>query len=152
MLQTVLRDVDADVLWKAPPGSANPIGAIYAHTVGIEDLYIQQIMQRKPLIWDEGGWGERLGRKTSPNLWETKPGPQIDLDAFLPYRRAVYTASELYIAGLGDKGLEKSLPFPGRDWSMSIAHLLTVVISHGTAHAGEIAAIKGVFGGKGLLY
>ncbi|HEY7269975.1 MAG TPA: hypothetical protein VH951_09125, partial [Dehalococcoidia bacterium] len=76
----------------------------------------------------------------------------FDLDAFLGYRRAAYTASELYIASLAPQDFDARKQFPGRDWSMTIAQLLALVVSHGTSHAGEIAALKGVFGGKGLPY
>lgn len=149
MLQTVINGLTAEDLWRDPPGNSNRIGAIYAHAVGVEDLYIQQILQDKPLVWESGGWGEKLGRPTAPNLWESEATP-TNLDAFLPYRRTVYSASEIYIAGLSGADLDAMRPFPGRDWSMSFAQLLTVVVSHGTGHAGEIAALRGVFGGKGL--
>ena len=151
MLQTVMNGVETTDLWRQPPGNANRIGAIYCHAVGVEDLYIQKILQDRPLVWESGGWAEKLGRGTSPNMWESE-GIEVNLDAFLPYRRAVYTASELYIASLSDADLDARKQFPGREWSMSIAQLLAVVVSHGSSHAGEIAALKGVFGGKGLPY
>jgi len=150
MLQTVLNDIESEQLWRKPPGTANAIGAIYSHAIGVEDLYIQRILQGKPLVWDEDNWAEKLGRATAPNLWESEGVIPFDLHAFLGYRRAVYTASELYIAGLRQEDLDRTVQFPGRDWSMSIARLLTVVVSHCTSHAGEIAALKGVFGARGL--
>ena len=152
MLQTVLNDIEPEAVWQKPPGNANRIGAIYGHAVGVEDLYIQQILQGKPMVWESGAWGEKLGRPTAPNLWEGENDLRFDLFDFLAYRRAVYTASELYIAALGPDDFERQIPFPGRDYSMSLARLLTIVVSHCTAHAGEIAAIRGVFGGKGLPY
>ncbi|HXH23233.1 MAG TPA: DinB family protein [Dehalococcoidia bacterium] len=152
MLQTVMNDIDRDALWRRPPGNANPIGEIYGHAVGVEDMYIQQIIQGKPTVWESGGWAAKLGRETPPNLWQGEAPRPFDLFDFLGYRRAVYSASELYIAGLSAEDLDRALPFPGRDWSMSLAQLLTVVVSHCTAHAGEIAALRGVFGGKGLPY
>ncbi len=153
MLQTAMRDMPSAMAWKQAPGSANPIGAIYAHAVGVEDLYIQQIIQAdKPLIWEAGGWSTKLGRATSPNLWEGAEARPINLDDFVAYRRAVYSASELYIAGLADGAFDEAIPFPGRDWSMTRAQLLALVVSHGTGHAGEIAALRGVFGDKGLPF
>jgi uncharacterized damage-inducible protein DinB len=152
MLQTAIEDAGKEVLWQKPPGNTNPIGSIYAHAVGLEDLYIQQIIQGKPMVWEAGGWGEKLGRATSPNLWEGENVTPIDLFEFLSYRRAVYSESELYIASLGGDDLEREMRFPGSEWSMSVAKLLALVVSHCTAHAGEIAALRGVFGGKGLRY
>jgi uncharacterized damage-inducible protein DinB len=151
MLQTALNNVPAEAMWREPPGNTNRVGSIYAHAVGVEDLYVQQILQERVMAWESGGWGEKLGRQSAPNLWESA-GSAIDLDAFLQYRRSVYTTSELYIASLSPDGFDRMVGFPGRDWSMSVAQLLTVVISHNTGHAGEIAALNGVFGGKGLPY
>jgi uncharacterized damage-inducible protein DinB len=150
LLQTVLSDAGG-LLFRPAPGNTNSIGATYAHAVGVEDLYIQRILQDKEMVWDSGGWASKLGRETAPNQWEKDPAP-FDTDAFLAYRRAVYTATELYIAGLSPADFDSMKQFPGRDWSMSIAQLIAVVISHGSSHAGEIAALKGVFGGKGLPY
>lgn len=152
MLLTVMTDVTGEDLWRDAPGNANSIGPTYAHAVGVEDLYIHQIIQGKPPAWETGGWGEKLGRDTSPNVWPASSDSAFDMDAFLQYRRSVYSASELYIGTLSDSALDEQLKFPGRDWSMSVAQLLTVVVSHGTAHAGEIAALRGVFGGRGLPY
>jgi hypothetical protein len=152
MLQTALNDTDREVLWRQPPGNTNPIGSIYAHAVGVEDLYIQQIIQGKPTVWESGGWGEKLGREKPPNVWDAEGVEPMDLFEFLAYRRAVYSASELYIAGLTGDDFDREIPFPGRDWSMSVARLLAVVVSHCSAHAGEIAALRGVFGGKGLPF
>ena len=151
MLQTVMRDVSSELARRQPPAGANSIGSIYAHAVGVEDLYIQQIIQGKPMVWETGGWAATLGHATSPNLWD-REAPPPDLDAFLAYRRAVYSASELYIAGLTPDVLDEALKFPGRDWSMTRMQLLALVFSHGTGHAGEIAAIKGMLGLQGLPY
>ena len=151
MLQTAMNGAGAEILWRRPEGNANPIGAIYAHSVGVEDDYIQRILQDKETVWASGAWASKLKRGSPPNQWEADATP-YDLDAFLGYRRAVYTASELYIAGLSAADFDRLVQFPGRDWSMSIAQLLAVVVSHGTGHAGEIAALKGVFGGRGLPY
>jgi len=152
MLNTAMADVPKEQLWRQPPGNSNPIAAVYCHAVGVEDLYVQQVLQGKPTVWEAGGWGAKLGRERPPNEWGAGEAQPIDLDAFLPYRRAVYSASELFIASLGPADFERAVQFPGRDWSMTVAQLLTLVVSHGTAHAGEVAALKGVYGGKGLPY
>jgi hypothetical protein len=152
MVNTAMADVPRDLLWRQPPGTVNPIGAIYCHAVGVEDMYVQQVIQGKATVWEAGGWAAKLGRASPPNEWGAGDAGSIGLEAFLPYRRAVYSASELFIASLGPADFERRVQFPGRDWSMTVAQLLTLVVSHGTAHAGEIAALKGVFGGKGLPY
>lgn len=52
MLELVMGDVTPEMLAWTPSENVQPIGAIYAHAVGLEDLYIQQIIRNKPLLWE----------------------------------------------------------------------------------------------------
>jgi uncharacterized damage-inducible protein DinB len=152
LLATVMQDVTVEQLAWSPPEGAVPIGAIYAHAVGVEDLYIQQIIQGRPLLWESGGWAERLGDAAPPNTWNLARTLPADLEALTAYKEEVFANSLAYVRSLGGDDLDRALTFPGRAWSMSVAQLLAVVISHTASHAGEIALLKGLQGGRGLPY
>jgi hypothetical protein len=154
MLGLVMQDVTAEKLaWSPPPPSnALPIGCIFAHAIGLEDLYIQQLFQQQPLVWEQQGWASRLGHELPPNHWNVQRVLPPDMPALLEYQTAVFENSRAYVAGLSADDFDRQLEFPGRQWSMSIAQLLAVVVSHTLGHAGEIAALRGVQGDRGLPF
>jgi hypothetical protein len=152
MLELVMSDVSSEMRAWTPPGTALPIGSIYAHAVGLEDLYVQQILQNRPLLWESGHWAEKLGYDVSPNLWNVRKLMPLDLGVFEAYKQAVFENGRAYVRSLAPDDLDRSMQFPGRAWSMTVAQLLAVTIAHTTGHAGEIALLKGIWGEKGLPY
>jgi hypothetical protein len=152
MLDLVMGDVSPQVRAWSPPGNALPIGSIYAHAVGLEDRYVQEILQNRPLLWESGQWAGKLGYDVSPNLWNVRKLMPLDMEVFDEFKLAVFENSRAYVRNLSADDLDRSIQFPGRAWSMSVAQLLAVTIAHTTSHAGEIAMLKGIQGEKGLPY
>lgn len=152
MLELVMSDVSSDMLRWTPSDDVHPIGSIYAHAVGLEDLYIQQFIQNKSLLWEIGQWGAKLVHEVSPNEWNLRHLLPLDMAVFDEYQQAVFANSKAYVRSLSAEDLDRAMQFPGRAWSMTVAQLLAVVIAHTTSHAGEIALLKGLQGAKGLPY
>ncbi len=151
-LGVVMSDVTPELLQFSPPGNALPIGIIYAHAVGLEDLYVQQILSRKPLLWASSAWAARLGHELPPNQWNIQRVFPPSMEALHDYQAEVFAASLAYAGSLSSDDLERQIEFPGRQWSMSVAQLLSVVVSHTLGHAGEIAMLKGIQGARGLPF
>jgi len=151
-LDLVMSDVSSEMLVFEPSGNVLPIGSIYAHSVGLEDLFIQQILQQRSLVWSSEDWAARLGHALPPNQWNVERVIPPDMDALRAYQSAVFSGSLSYAASLAADDLDRQLTFPGRQWSMSIAQRLGVVVAHTLGHAGEIAALKGLQGARGLPF
>ena len=152
MLDMVMGDISANMLAWRPWDNVHPIGAIYAHAVGLEDMYVQQFIQGQPLVWASGQWAARLGRDLPPNQWNLHSLLPLDLSVFDEYKHAVFANSQAFVRGLSASDFERAIPFPGRNWSMNVAQLLATTIAHTTGHAGEIALLKGLQGAQGLPY
>lgn len=152
MLDMVMSDVTPEMRAWEPPGTALPIGSIYAHAVGVEDLYVQQLLQNQPTLWESNQWAAKLGHDVAPNQWNLRRLMPLDMGTFDEYKHAVFENSQAYVRGLGADDLDRALQFPGRAWSMTVGQLLAVTIAHSTGHAGEIAMLKGIQGAKGLPY
>jgi len=76
----------------------------------------------------------------------------MDLPPFREYGKAVYTATDAYIAGLSDADLERKVD-TRLIGEQTVAFVLgTFVAWHVANHCGEIAALKGVQGLKGLPF
>ncbi len=152
MLDLVMSDVTSEMLAWSPSENVHPIGAIYAHAVGLEDLYVQQLIQQERLLWETDGWRERLGHDLAPNQWNLHNLLPLDMSVFDAYKRAVFENGRAYVGRLSAEDFERAVAFPGRDWSMTVTQLLATTITHTTSHAGEIAMLKGLQGAKGLPF
>jgi uncharacterized damage-inducible protein DinB len=66
----------------------------------------------------------------------------------LEYQKAVWAATDTYLAGLTAEDLDRKVILGKRE--MTAAELLIMAIHQSLSHTGEIAALKGVQGAKGL--
>ncbi len=76
----------------------------------------------------------------------------MELPAFREYARAVYAATDAYVGGLSEAALERKVD-TGFIGEQTVAFVLTNIAAwHVAEHGGEIAALKGVQGLKGLPF
>jgi hypothetical protein len=160
MMQQMVSDLPPGLLSKREEGSTvGPIGAIYAHAVTAEDVFVQERLKGDRSIFFSGGWEARL-RITHPGLpprltpeWGATAAARLELETFGEYAQQVYAASEAYLAGLTDEDADRVLPAMPGGQAYSAGWLLTnVVAPHVPVHAGEIAALRGLAGLKGLPF
>ena len=148
--EAVTGDLTAEQLNRAPPGAANPIGLTLAHVLADDDLLLRTVLQGRPRLWEAEGWGARLGLATPPlddQGWEGEP-TTLDLTTVLGYGRAVRTAAEAYLAGLTAAELERRVVLDSAE--QPVAEVLAMVVAHTLLHLGEVAALKGAHGARGL--
>jgi hypothetical protein len=150
----IVGDCTAETLAKKVDGTVEPAGALLAHAIITEDYFIQTRLQGKDLLYRTGGFDAQLGIEVGegPRLsteWATTL--KLDMATFTPYLQAVYAATDAYVSGLSDADLDREVdgPFGKQGVGAFIAGLVTF---HLTEHLGEIAAIKGVQGLKGLPF
>jgi len=144
-----------------PPGTANPIGANYAHVVlGQDGLVNGMLKGGAPLF--ATSWAGRTGASELPPRPDpAKPGfpdwsrwareMKIDLAAFKEYAKAVQAASDSYLASLTDDDLRRSLDMSavGLGQMTQKQLLLAGVVGNALTHCGEIACLKGLQGARG---
>lgn len=153
------RQIDATMLgttaeqyrW-TPPGELNPIGVVFLHLLVSEDGYIQDVILGKPRLWDREHWKERIGASapTRGQGWEQARGENHTLEAALEYQNAVRAATDTYLEQLTPEELDRRVMFIGGE--RRAADVLASLVVHGLGHAGEIAALKGMQGVKGLPF
>ena len=148
----IAGDLAADAAGKTLPGSnVQPMGHILVHAIGTEDRFIQGMMQHKPLVFETGGWAEKLGFQPGgpPSLTDDF---NVDPAKVMAYGQAVFAAAEAYVGGLSDAELAREFD-TGILGVQKIGQFLGgLALSHFTAHLGEIAALKGAMGLKGLPF
>jgi uncharacterized damage-inducible protein DinB len=150
-VDATMKDVTVEQFNWAPPGTMNTISATFIHLTSVEDNFVQGILQGKPRIWDSGGWSEKTGVKKTPSIgenWDEFKHLHLTPAAFLEYQKAVWAATEAYMAGLTAKDLDRKVKLGTRE--LTVAELLMMAANQSLSHTGEIAALKGVQGAKGL--
>ncbi len=135
-------------------GTISNVASIYAHMAFTEDFIVNGMLQGKPPRYKAENWESKTGILMPANpamdvAWTENL--RMDLDQFDQYAKEVFSHSETYIRGLSDAELERMVPAFGSE--RSVGWLLANIIgTHTPMHTGEIAALKGVQGLKGLPF
>jgi hypothetical protein len=146
-----LDDCPPEVLLARLPGATlGSIGEIYAHAVMAEDIALSQRAFRKEPLYTE--WRTRLGMPALQSARQTEDWSTVvhfELPLFEEYARTVFAATDAGISRLTDADLEREVDYIG---PRSVAATLGMMVQHFAGHCGEIAALKGVQGLKGLPF
>ena len=146
-----MKDVTFDQFNWASPGTCNTISATFIHMTASEDYFVQDVLQGKPHVWDAGNWCEKTWVKKTPGIgenWDEFKRSTLPLVPFFEYQKAVWAATDAYIAGLTTQELERKVKFAGG--TRTVGDMLVLAAAQELAHSGEIAALKGAQGVKGL--
>ena len=148
----VVQDLTDEQLNFPAPGTTNTIGAIYLHMTTSEDSFINSVIQGKPRIWDSEDWANKINISTPPARgdWSGVKDKSLAVASVVAYKTAVHAATAAFLATLTDADLARQLSFRGT--VETVADILTRFVTHTSFHTGEIAAIKGVHGLKGLSF
>jgi hypothetical protein len=157
ILGNVMADCgDQELNANLPNAHIGSIASIYAHAVFSEDGIVNGLLQGKPALYESGGWEAKTGVKWPgiPPLqtpeWSAAVKMQ-DRAAFDEYARAVYANTEAYVGSLSDADLDRKTQGPIGETTVGFM-VINILGTHLTGHAGEIAALKGVQGLKGLPF
>jgi len=135
-----------------PPGSAHPIGEIVAHVLNSEDGIVNGMILGQPPIWERDGWGAKLGL---PNVTRQDEAVarayRCELQSLEPYMHAVHACVDDYLEALTATDLDREVD-GGPPGKMTVADALGILIGNTLVHTGEIAALKGIQGGRGYPF
>jgi len=149
---SVIEDIADEMLAQKPSGTASSIGVIWLHMIAGEDNFLS-VISGEETLWESEGWNDRFGLEKVPNIgedWSEYEDAEISCELLNGYTTAISGRTQLYLDSLEDGSLDETVKFftdedpKARVWALLIGHTLI--------HAGEIAAIKGVLGGKGLPF
>ena len=152
--EAVLGDLTEENLNWTPSTTANSIGVNLLHVAGGDDYFLQECIQQKPMVWLSGSWAEKIGLAIppggTPESWQIAKTTHLPLEPVLAYYRAVCDAADIYFEQLTELEVDRPVMMFGQP--SSVGEFLVMILIHGTEHLGEIAALKGVQGCKGLPY
>jgi hypothetical protein len=152
-IEIVMKGVTEEQFNWASPGTISPISAILLHLLSSEDFFIQGLIQGSPQCWEVQGWLEKIGIQAPGgrvNNWEAFKSARVSIAPVLAYGEAVHAATDAYLAALTADELDRPVDFAGK--TRTLAEILIMLMVHLASHAGEMAAIKGMQGGRGLPF
>ena len=156
VMEGVVGECSPEVLNKQVSGaSVTSISSIYAHAVFSEDAIVNGMLQGKAPMFQSDGWEAKTGVSasgTQPSInAEWAKSVKMDFPKFQEYAKAVFANTDAYLAGLPDADLERKIQTPIGEQTVGWA-VVSLLGTHFPQHAGEIAAVKGVQGLKGLPF
>ena len=154
-LGAMMEECDEAALHKTlPQATVSSIASIYAHAIFSEDFITQGMLKGQPPIYKTDGWEAKTGvamAQTPEMNPEWAATVKMDLPTFREYAKAVHSATNAYLDSVAEGDLQAKVRTPAgeqtKEWI--VANLLG---THLPQHAGEIAALKGVLGLKGLPF
>ena len=157
IMQTAIGDCDAAPVHLLGEGSTlGNIAAVYAHTVFGEDMVVNGMVRGQAPVYHAGGWGAKVNVPMPQSPMQDidwARGVTMDLASFNDYAKAVFAATDEFIAGASDADMDRMImnPIAGKEEPVAMV-LGTLGLWHLQSHQGEIAALKGVQGKKGLPF
>jgi hypothetical protein len=150
-VEGTMKDMTPELFNWAPSGTANTISATFVHLLNVEDHLIQEVIQSKPKVWETGVWSKKTGIQKPPSIGEDWSGfkhQQVAIQPLQDYKAAVWAATDAYLTTLTLEELDRMVKFAGGE--RTVADILILCASQSHSHMGEIAALKGIQGAKGL--
>ena len=149
MVDTAMQELTDEVVNFHPGGTANTIAQLLAHVVSGQDVLINDKIGGGRTL-HETGWAEKTGIPVErPLIWQRDVW-KLDLAGFDAYRKEVAHSAEWTFNALKPGDLDREIEWirgPSRPLALMAQ---TVFVNHGLGHCGEISAIKGMQGLKGL--
>ena len=138
---------DAQYNWK-PGGTANSAAKSHVHAISSMDFFINGTVQGKEMLW--ASFASKHGLPESPlAVWGYEG--TIPVEAMKDYSKSVQDAVLEYVGSLSDADFDREVEtqFFGKK---SVAWLVQLAGMHAVGHAGDMAAVKGMQGLKGLPF
>jgi hypothetical protein len=155
LVEQVMADVTPEQAHTAPPGSAHPIAAIYAHALLAEDAIVNLMLRGgTPLFASE--WAEACG-VPNPTMFiseEWARSLRVDLDALRSYSQAVSASTVSYLDSLTPADLEATHDLTSAGLGQqTVGWMLNMLVAgHLNNMAGELSCLKGLQGLKGYPF
>ena len=133
--------------WK-PAGTANAVAKTHVHAMTSVDFFITGTLASGEMGWKK--FAAAQGLPPNPmEIWGY--AGEVSLEAMKEYSRGVQQAALAYVGGLNDSDLDREVDtaFFGKQ---TVAFMIGLAGIHAMGHGGDMSAVKGLQGLKGLPF
>ena len=138
---------DAQYNW-SPPGTSNSVAKSHVHALTAIDFFVMRAAKGGEMSWPVFASSHNLPAK-GQEIWSFEG--EIPLAATKEFGQQIQKMALEYVATLKDDDLDTVIDaqFFGKQ---PLAFFLQLVSMHTAGHAGDMAAVKGMQGIKGLPF
>ncbi len=156
MIESALRDMDDEMLSRAPAAGCNSAAWILWHLSRVMDMFIHYRLQDAEQLWTRDGWAEKFN--VPPDIEDRGVGwtaeqvaawPPPSREAQEGYYHAVKGATRAYLAQVCEEEMAREIVLPPVQEPRTIAACFGQVMWDSLAHGGQIAYLRGLFLGMG---
>src|SRR5262245_42257184 len=152
ILESTVDGLPAEQAGWQPPGLAHTIGANYGHVVFSEDAVINALVRGGAPLMATRFAGKTGASEPQPpgfewDAWARRVA--VDMPAMGEYARAVYAATDEYLASIDDAELSRAIEMGPGGHKLPLGQLLTIMVGNVAMHTGEISCLKGLQGARG---
>lgn len=154
-LDFTIQDLSMEQLHHIAEGATiGSPASIYFHVAVVEDMVVSIYLKGGPILYDAGNWGEIIPTTQphrGPSSMEWARTIRYDnIQGVRAYVAAVREQTRTYIESLTDEDFDRQIDFFTGPTAQ--VNVLTWLAWNTANHTGEIAAIRGLSGMKGLPY
>lgn len=134
-------------------GTVPRAAAIFAHAVFGEDMVVNQMVRGGETVLERGGFMARTGiAKPSPAITPEFLAMTFDLAGLREYATAVFAETDRFLDSATAAELDREIDTPLGTKMPAGAAMGAFGVVHVSEHAGEISALKGAQGARGLPF
>ena len=154
MVDNAIQSLSDDDLTQQPNDQSNSVAWLLWHMNRVVDNMIHTRLQSQRQLWVLDGWHQKFGMSDEESdfgmgwtaeqvaAWQA-PAREV----LLGYYDAMKASARDYLASLSDAELDKSV-MVGNE-SRGVSDLLGVLVYDNVVHGGQIAYLRGFYGGMG---
>lgn len=152
LLDDVVADVSSEMADWMPPGTANPLGATYAHALCSADGIVHGLLAGGTPLF-EGAWAETTGisepQMALTDEWALRV--MVNVTQARAYAQAVFESIDAYLDELKEEDLNRLIDLGAFNLGERPLSWVLAALVAGHVHnmIGEIAVLKGLQGGRG---
>ena len=154
MVDNAIQSLSDDDLTQQPNDQSNSVAWLLWHMNRVVDNMIHTRLQSQRQLWVLDGWHQKFGMSDEESDFgmgwtaeQVAAWQAPSRDVLLGYYDAMKASARDYLASLSDAELDKSV-MVGNE-SRGVSDLLGVLVYDNVVHGGQIAYLRGFYGGMG---
>lgn len=153
LIEGTIEGVSSRQAAMKPGGTANPLGASYAHAVLSVDMAVNTLLRGAPTL-AATAWASQLGLSElppgggAPGSWgEWAQSVEVDLPVLRGYAREVFAEADRFLESLPADAAARPVDLSAMGFGpRTLGWVISTTIMNVNLHCGEVACLKGIQG------